>query len=77
MPSDEPAAAVSTEKLFEIAGEYVGKDDPVALVRSQSGCQPSAKCWNPGRSPISSWLDAGSHNALSCRSLLKRKVHSL
>jgi len=28
---------VSTEKLFQTAGTYVGKDDPVALVRCQSG----------------------------------------
>ncbi|MFX0116312.1 MAG: fructose-1,6-bisphosphate aldolase/phosphatase [Candidatus Hodarchaeota archaeon] len=31
------AAAVSTEKLALIAGKYVGKDDPVCLIRSQSG----------------------------------------
>ena len=31
------AAAVSTDKLALIAGKYVGKDDPVAIVRSQSG----------------------------------------
>jgi fructose 1,6-bisphosphate aldolase/phosphatase len=37
LPSDESAAVVSTEKLYQIAGEYVGKDDPVAAVRAQSG----------------------------------------
>ena len=31
------AAAISTEKLALIAGKYVGKDDPVCLIRSQSG----------------------------------------
>ncbi|MHA1114821.1 MAG: fructose-1,6-bisphosphate aldolase/phosphatase [Candidatus Heimdallarchaeaceae archaeon] len=31
------AAVVSTDKLSLIAGKYVGKDDPVAIVRSQSG----------------------------------------
>ncbi len=31
------AAVVSTEKLNFIAGKYVGKDDPVAIVRAQSG----------------------------------------
>lgn len=31
------AAAVSTEKLSLIAGKYVGKDDPVCVIRSQSG----------------------------------------
>lgn len=34
---DEIAAASSTTKLSLIAGKYVGKDDPVCLVRSQSG----------------------------------------
>ncbi len=31
------AASISTDKLALIAGKYVGKDDPVAIVRSQSG----------------------------------------
>lgn len=31
------AAAISSEKLSLIAGQYVGKDDPVALLRAQSG----------------------------------------
>lgn len=33
----EIAAAVSTQKLSLIAGRYVGKDDPVAIVRTQAG----------------------------------------
>ena len=33
----EIAAASSTTKLSLIAGKYVGKDDPVCLVRAQSG----------------------------------------
>ena len=33
----EIAAVVSTERLSKIAGRYVGKDDPVAIVRAQSG----------------------------------------
>lgn len=33
----EIAAVVCTEKLSHIAGKYVGKDDPVAIVRGQSG----------------------------------------
>jgi len=33
----EIAAASSTTKLALIAGKYVGKDDPVCLVRAQSG----------------------------------------
>jgi len=34
---DEVAATASTTKLSLIAGKYVGKDDPVCLVRGQSG----------------------------------------
>jgi len=34
---DEIAAVSSTTKLSLIAGKYVGKDDPVCLVRGQSG----------------------------------------
>jgi fructose 1,6-bisphosphate aldolase/phosphatase len=32
---DEQAAALSTTRLKNIAGRYVGKDDPVAIVRTQ------------------------------------------
>lgn len=31
------AAAISTQRLSLIANKYVGKDDPVALIRAQSG----------------------------------------
>lgn len=31
------AAVVSTEKLYAVAGRYVGKDDPAAIIRAQSG----------------------------------------
>ena len=34
---NEIAAIASSEKLNLMAGEYVGKDDPVAIVRAQSG----------------------------------------
>ena len=34
---DEIAAVASVERLGLIAGRYVGKDDPVMIVRSQSG----------------------------------------
>jgi fructose 1,6-bisphosphate aldolase/phosphatase len=33
--SGEQAAVVSTSRLHNIAGKYVGKDDPVAMVRTQ------------------------------------------
>jgi fructose 1,6-bisphosphate aldolase/phosphatase len=34
--ANEQAAAVSTSRLHNIAGKYVGKDDPVAIVRAQN-----------------------------------------
>ncbi len=63
LPNDEPVASVSTEKLFEIAGEYVGKDDPVALVRSQSGLPALGEVLEPFAFPhlVSGWM-RGSHN---------------
>ena len=35
--ANEPAAVISTEKLYQIAGEFVGKDDPAGVVRAQPG----------------------------------------
>jgi fructose 1,6-bisphosphate aldolase/phosphatase len=34
---DEPIAVTSTSRLALIAGRYVGKDDPIMIVRCQSG----------------------------------------
>ncbi len=58
----EPVAAVSTEKLVDVAGEYVGKDDPVAVVRSQSGLPALGEVIEPFTFPhlVSGWM-RGSH----------------
>lgn len=63
LPLDEPVASISTEKLYQIAGEYVGKDDPVALVRSQSGLPALGEVLEPFAFPflVSGWM-RGSHN---------------
>jgi fructose 1,6-bisphosphate aldolase/phosphatase len=63
LPNDEPVAAISTEKLYEVAGEYVGKDDPVGLVRSQSGLPALGEVLEPFAFPhlVSGWM-RGSHN---------------
>jgi fructose 1,6-bisphosphate aldolase/phosphatase len=63
LPKDEPVAVVSTEKLFFTAGKYVGKDDPVALVRSQSGLPALGEVIEPFSLPylVSGWM-RGSHN---------------
>ncbi len=63
LPDDEPVAAVSTEKLYQIAGEYVGKDDPVAVVRAQSGLPALGEVLEPFSHAylVSGWM-RGSHN---------------
>lgn len=63
LKADEPVAVISTEKLYQIAGEYVGKDDPVALVRAQSGCPALGEVLEPFAFPhlVSGWM-RGSHN---------------
>ncbi len=56
------AAVISTEKLALIAGKYVGKDDPVALVRLQSGLPAAGEVTQPFAFPmlVSGWM-RGSH----------------
>jgi fructose 1,6-bisphosphate aldolase/phosphatase len=63
VPENEAAACVSTDKLFLIAGEYVGKDDPVAIVRCQSGLPAQGEVLEPFSFPhlVSGWM-RGSHN---------------
>ncbi|MDP8012196.1 MAG: fructose-1,6-bisphosphate aldolase/phosphatase [Thermoplasmata archaeon] len=63
IPHEEAVAVISTEKLYQIAGEYVGKDDPVALVRAQSGLPALGEVLEPFAFPhlVSGWM-RGSHN---------------
>jgi fructose 1,6-bisphosphate aldolase/phosphatase len=63
LPLDEPVAVISTEKLSLIAGKYVGKDDPCAIVRSQSGLPALGEVLEPFALPylVSGWM-RGSHN---------------
>ena len=44
---NEVAASSSTTKLALIAGKYVGKDDPVCLVRAQSGLPSVGEITSP------------------------------
>jgi len=38
---DEAVCCVSTERVFEVRGEYAGKDDPVAITLLHSGAPPT------------------------------------
>ena len=63
LPSDEPVSVISTEKLYQIAGEYVGKDDPAGIVRAQSGLPAVGEVlegFSLGHL-VSGWM-RGSHN---------------
>lgn len=58
----EIAGVVSTEKLSRITGEYVGKDDSVAIVRGQSGMPAVGELLEPFAFPhlVAGWM-RGSH----------------
>lgn len=63
VPKSEAVACISTDKLSKIAGKYVGKDDPVAMVRCQSGLPALGEVLEPWSFPhlVSGWM-RGSHN---------------
>ncbi len=54
--------AVSTDKLHHVAGKYVGKDDPVAIVRAHSGLPAMGEVLEAFTLPhlVSGWM-RGSH----------------
>lgn len=58
----EIAAISSTQKLNLLAGRYVGKDDPVLIVRCQSGMPAVGEVLEPFANPqlVSGWM-RGSH----------------
>ncbi|MCL5439633.1 MAG: fructose-1,6-bisphosphatase [Candidatus Thermoplasmatota archaeon] len=60
---DENVAVITTDKLSFIAGEYVGKDDPAAVVRIQSGLPASGESLEAFTHPflVSGWM-RGSFN---------------
>lgn len=57
-----PAAAASTSRLSLIAGRYVGKDDPVCMVRAQHGLPAVGEVLEPFAFPhlVAGWM-RGSH----------------
>lgn len=58
-----PAAAASTTKLSLIAGRYVGKDDPVCIIRAQGGLPAVGEVLETFAFPhlVAGWM-RGSHN---------------
>ncbi|MDQ7038446.1 MAG: fructose-1,6-bisphosphate aldolase/phosphatase [Aquificota bacterium] len=59
----EIAATASTQRLSLMAGKYVGKDDPVMIVRAQSGFPAIGEILEPFSKPwiVEGWM-RGSHN---------------
>jgi len=60
---DEIAAVTSTSRLNLIAGKYVGKDDPVCIVRAQHGFPAVGEVLEAFAEPyfVAGWM-RGSHN---------------
>jgi fructose 1,6-bisphosphate aldolase/phosphatase len=60
--SKDIAAVSSTERLYESAGRYVGKDDPVCIVRTQGAFPAVGEVLEPFAAPIlvEGWM-RGSH----------------
>ncbi|MGZ6618015.1 MAG: fructose-1,6-bisphosphate aldolase/phosphatase, partial [Solirubrobacteraceae bacterium] len=60
---DDAVASTSTSRLSLIAGRYVGKDDPIMIVRSQSGLPAVGEVLEPFANPhyVAGWM-RGSHN---------------
>ncbi|MEB3825135.1 MAG: fructose-1,6-bisphosphatase [Desulfurococcales archaeon] len=62
----EIGAVVSSERLNLIAGKYVGKDDPVAIVRAQSGFPATGEVLEPFAFPhlVAGWMRGSHHGPL-------------
>jgi fructose 1,6-bisphosphate aldolase/phosphatase len=60
------AAVTSTERLSLIAGKYVGKDDPVMVVRAQQNFPAVGEVLEPFRYPwiIEGWMRGSHHGPL-------------
>ena len=63
---DEPVAATSTSRLSLIAGRYVGKDDPIMIVRCQSGLPAVGEVVEPFAFPhiVAGWMRGSHHGPL-------------
>ncbi len=63
---NEVAAVTSTQRLNLMAGRYVGKDDPVMIVRSQSGMPAVGEAVEPFAFPhtVAGWMRGSHHGPL-------------
>jgi len=61
-----PAAAASTTRLSLIAGRYVGKDDPVCIVRAQHGLPAAGEVLEAFIFPhlVAGWMRGSHHGPL-------------
>ena len=62
----EIAAVTSTERLTELAGRYVGKDDPVCIVRCQGNFPAVGEVLEPFTMPfiVEGWMRGSHHGPL-------------
>ncbi len=62
----EIAAVSSTQRLSMMAGRYVGKDDPVLIVRAQSGFPAVGEVVEPFAMPhlVAGWMRGSHHGPL-------------
>jgi fructose 1,6-bisphosphate aldolase/phosphatase len=69
------AAVASTQKLYLIAGKYVGKDDPVCIVRAQHGLPAVGEVLEPFANPwfVAGWMRGSHHGPLMPCSVEKAK----
>lgn len=64
--SGEIAAVSSTQRLNLMAGRYIGKDDPVLIVRCQSGLPAVGEALEPFSTPhlVAGWMRGSHHGPL-------------
>lgn len=75
-PDREIGAVVSIERLSLMAGRYVGKDDPVMIVRAQSGFPAVGEVLEPFSFPhlVAGWMRGSHHGPLMPVGLRDSKV---
>jgi fructose 1,6-bisphosphate aldolase/phosphatase len=63
--NNETVASISTQRLHNVAGEYVGKDDPVAIVRTQKNFPSPGEVVQPfANPPFVAGAMRGSHHGV-------------